>query len=88
MKADMANIWAEVQKPEQHAASQMTDFFDFTFVALPHKIFQEEQFFQQVEALKHRFTDPDNSSYLWDKAVSPDIPADGFGHYLEQIWVR
>lgn len=86
MKTDMANIWAEVQKPEQHAASQMTDFFDFTFVALPHKIFQEKEFFDAVKALKHRFTDPANPQYLWDKAFSPDIPADGFGHYLEQIW--
>lgn len=83
---DMAKIWDSISKPEAFASSKVTDFFDFRFVSLPHKVHKSKEFKRQVEELKHRFLDPANPDRLLSKNYKKDIPADGFAKYAENIW--
>jgi hypothetical protein len=76
---------------------RIEDYFDFAFVALPHKILQPEKFEAEVEKLSTRFregyNDPKKSG-LMDEAELPvflpqyhrRIPADGFPAYAEGVW--
>lgn len=83
---DMAKIWASISKPEQHSSSKVTDFFEFRFVSLPHKVHKSKEFKKQVTELKHRFLDPSHPDRLLSKNYKKDIPADGFAKYAENIW--
>jgi hypothetical protein len=77
--------------------SRIEDYFDFAFVALPHKILQPEKFEAEVEKLGARFrvgyNDPKTSGLI-DEADLPvflpqyhrRIPADGFAAYAESVW--
>ncbi len=38
---DVKNIWKEIYKSEEFADSKPSDFFDFEYYMLPHKIYQE-----------------------------------------------
>jgi hypothetical protein len=51
---DMKGIWDGLIKPQEFANSNVEDFFDFQFTALPHKVLAEEQFFQDVAVLRER----------------------------------
>lgn len=46
---DVQNIWAEIYKPEQFRDSKPSDFFHFEFSMIPHKIFEEEKFFDRCK---------------------------------------
>lgn len=83
---DMAKIWASISKPEQFTESKVTDFFEFRFVSLPHKVHKSKEFKRQVQELKHRFLDPTHPDRLLSKNYKKDIPADGFAQYADNIW--
>lgn len=96
--ADLTRIWSSLAKPPGLEDSEITDFFDFEFTALPHKILQPEKFVSETQNLRKRFRD----GVLVDLERSPDqdrsnegiflpayhrrIPADGFPMYAENIW--
>jgi hypothetical protein len=94
---DLSKLWSTISKPKGLENSQIDDYFDFAFVALPHKILQPEKFEAEVEKLSTRFregyNDPKKSG-LMDEANLPvflpqyhrRIPADGFSVYAEGIW--
>jgi protein SEY1 len=86
ISGDMGKIWATISKPEQYAASSITDFFDFEFVSLPHKQHTPDQFDQQCGQLRERFLRRDHPKKILDQAYKKDIPADGFSRYAEDIW--
>lgn len=81
-------IWSEVGKVDGHDSAQISDFFDFQFAALPHKILQPEKFEVQVDKLRMRFTDKSDSEYVFNQKYHKNIPADGFHHYMQSIWMR
>lgn len=83
---DMEKIWNSISKSEEWAKSKVTDFFDFKFVSLPHKVHKSKAFKEQVEQLKHRFLDPSNEERILSQHYKKDIPADGFARYAENIW--
>lgn len=78
--------------------SKIEDYFDFAFVALPHKILQPEKFVSEVQKLGARFregyNDPKRSKLKLDDASEPillpeyhrRIPADGFPVYAQNVW--
>ena len=79
--------------------SKIEDYFDFAFVALPHKILQPERFVSEVEKLGTRFReahrDPRRDLLRGDQEFEggiflPEyhrrIPADGFSIYAEGVW--
>ena len=90
-------MWSTISKPKGLENSRIEDYFDFAFVALPHKILQPEKFEEAVEKLSTRFregyNDPKKSG-LMDEADLPvflpqyhrRIPADGFPAYAAGIW--
>ncbi|KAH7112155.1 RHD3/Sey1 [Dendryphion nanum] len=94
---DMSKLWSSISKPAGLEQSRIEDYFDFAFVALPHKILQPEKFEQEIERLSTRFregyNDPKKSGLL-DEADLPvflpqyhrRIPADGFPLYAEGVW--
>ncbi|PNS14463.1 Protein SEY1 [Sphaceloma murrayae] len=96
--ADLSRIWSSLSKPPGLETSKIEDYFDFAFVALPHKILQPERFVSEVAKLGQRFregySDPKRRSFLLDDASLPillpeyhrRIPADGFPHYASTIW--
>ncbi|KAG9201837.1 Dynamin-like GTPase that mediates homotypic ER fusion [Epicoccum nigrum] len=94
---DLNKLWSAISKPAGLENSRIEDYFDFAFVALPHKILQPEKFEEAVNKLALRFregyNDPKKSGLL-DEADLPiflpqyhrRIPADGFPAYAEGIW--
>lgn len=96
--ADLSRIWATLSKPPGLEQSKIDDYFDFAFVALPHKILQPEKFVSEVQKLGTRFRegykDPKRSALLLDQNSEPillpeyhrRIPADGFPIYAQSIW--
>ncbi|KAJ4336602.1 Dynamin-like GTPase that mediates homotypic ER fusion [Didymella glomerata] len=94
---DLSKLWSNISKPAGLENSRIEDYFDFAFVALPHKILQPEKFEEAVNKLSLRFregyNDPKKSGLL-DEAELPiflpqyhrRIPADGFPAYAEGIW--
>lgn len=97
MIQDLSKLWSTISKPAGLDNSRIEDYFDFAFVALPHKILQPEKFEEAVTKLSLRFkegyNDPKKSG-LVDESSAPifqpqyhrRIPADGFPVYAEGIW--
>ncbi|KAF2182803.1 GTP-binding protein Sey1 [Zopfia rhizophila CBS 207.26] len=94
---DLSKLWSSISKPSGLETSRIEDYFDFAFVALPHKILQPEKFEQEVEKLSTRFregyNDPKKSGLLDEDSFpvfQPQyhrrIPADGFAVYAEGVW--
>jgi len=94
---DLSKLWSTISKPKGLENSRIEDYFDFAFVALPHKILQPEKFEEAVTKLSLRFkegyNDPKKQGLL-DEADLPifqpqyhrRIPADGFPAYADGIW--
>ncbi|KIX09710.1 protein SEY1 [Rhinocladiella mackenziei CBS 650.93] len=94
---DMARIWTSLSKPPGLEKSSIDDYFDFAFTALPHKLYQPEQFTAEVAKMATRFRDGHRDrrrdalvGELEGGIFLPEyhrrIPADGFSHYAEGIW--
>lgn len=94
---DLSRIWSSLSKPPGLEKSSIDDYFDFAFVALPHKILQPQQFETEVNRLGSRFRegfkDPKKAG-LVDESAEPillpeyhrRIPADGFPMYAQGVW--
>lgn len=96
---DLSRIWQGLSKPPGLESSRIEDYFDFAFVALPHKILQPEKFVAEVQRLGSRFRagskSDDKTAALTGEAENfgvfrteyhRRIPADGFGLYASGIW--
>ncbi|KAK0557401.1 Dynamin-like GTPase that mediates homotypic ER fusion [Tilletia horrida] len=83
---DLTRLWDGLSKPEGLETSSITDFFDFNFTTLPHKILMPEKFEQEVVSLRSRFDDPKDPNFVFKTEYHKRIPADGLPHYLNSIW--
>ena len=94
---DMARIWTSLSKPQGLEKSSIDDYFDFAFTALPHKMYQPEQFKAEIAKMATRFReghrDRRKDALLGEfegGIFLPEyhrrIPADGFSHYAEGVW--
>jgi len=95
---DLSRIWSSLSKPKGLEDSKIEDYFDFAFVALPHKILQPEKFVSEVEKLGRRFRDghrdpkrdalrmDDDSQGILLPEYHRRIPADGFAIYASGVW--
>ncbi|GAB7340788.1 hypothetical protein MBLNU457_7159t2 [Dothideomycetes sp. NU457] len=98
--ADLTRIWSTLSKPPGLENSKIEDYFDFAFVALPHKILQPEKFEAEVQKLGTRFregySDPKTKGLRLDEESEPillseyhrRIPADGFPVYAHNVWTQ
>ncbi len=86
IEKDLRDIWAGINKPEKFKSSLATDFFEFQFESLPHKVLEGEKFAQELAVLGQRFNDSKSHNYIWSKSVKSSIPADGFAMFAQKIW--
>lgn len=87
LTTDLHRIWESLSKPPELRDRQLSDYFDLTFTALPHKILSAEKFELEVQALRRRFVDKGKPDYLFKPMYHKRIPADGVAFYMEGIWV-
>ena len=83
----MQKIWESLSKPDELKDRKLSDYFDLSFTALPHKILAADKFESEVLNLRKRFADKDAPDYLFKPAYHKRIPADGVAFYMENIWV-
>ena len=94
---DLGKIWSSLSKPKGLEKSSITDYFDFAFTALPHKLYQPDQFTREVAKMATRFQqghrdprrDPLKGEFeggVFLPEYHRRIPADGFSHYAEGVW--
>lgn len=86
IRADLQRIWASLTKPEALAGAELSDFFDVSFSALPHKVLQAKEFDEGVMQLQRRFIDRSDPQYVFQTEYHKRIPIDGLPHYLESVW--
>lgn len=87
LTADLSRIWDSLSKPTELKDRQLSDYFDLSFTALPHKILSADKFEAEVQSLRARFVDKEKEGYLFKPAYHKRIPADGVAFYMEGIWV-
>ncbi|KAJ9083206.1 Dynamin-like GTPase that mediates homotypic ER fusion [Entomophthora muscae] len=86
LKQDLQKAWAELAKPKGLEGCAITDFFDFMFFGLPHRILLAEDFDEQVQVLGQCFYDSQHPNYVFRPQYHKRIPADGLQRYSESIW--
>lgn len=91
--SDLTKIWSSIAKPAGLEESKIENYFDFAFAALPHKIYQPEQFLEGVKKLGGRFTaghrstaDQEFSGGVFLPEYHRRIPADGLSMYAGGVW--
>ncbi|KAI9449444.1 protein SEY1 [Lactarius psammicola] len=86
LTADLERIWDTLSKPAELQDRKLTDYFDLSFTALPHKILAADKFESDVRTLRGRFTDKSRDDFVFKSAYHKRIPADGVAFYMENIW--
>jgi hypothetical protein len=86
LTADLHRIWDTLSKPAELQDRKLTDYFDLSFTALPHKILASDRFESDVRTLRGRFTDKSRDDFVFKPAYHKRIPADGVAFYMEGIW--
>ncbi|EMD37674.1 hypothetical protein CERSUDRAFT_114317 [Gelatoporia subvermispora B] len=86
LTADMQKIWDSLSKPSELKDRQLSDYFDLSFAALPHKILVPDKFESEVQELRKRFIEKSRDDYVFKPAYHKRIPADGVAFYMEGIW--
>ncbi|KAF9586387.1 Dynamin-like GTPase that mediates homotypic ER fusion [Lunasporangiospora selenospora] len=86
LRADLERIWQGLNKPEGLEDCKITDYFDFMFTALPHKLLQPEKFEEEVSKLRLRFSSPSDPNYVFQPQYSKRVPVDGLHIYAGGIW--
>ncbi|KAG2363345.1 RHD3/Sey1 [Suillus spraguei] len=79
-------IWDSLSKPQDLQDRQLSDYFDLSFTALPHKILATDKFEAEVKELRKRFVDKTRDDFVFKPAYHKRIPADGVAFYMENIW--
>ena len=87
LTADMQKIWESLSKPPELQDRQLSDYFDLSFAALPHKVLEAQKFESEVLELRKRFVEKSRENYVFKPAYHKRIPADGVAFYMEGIWV-
>ncbi|OCH93787.1 protein SEY1 [Obba rivulosa] len=86
LAADMQKIWETLSKPQEMQDRQLSDYFDLSFAALPHKILVPDKFESEIQELRKRFVEKGREDYVFKPAYHKRIPADGVAFYMEGIW--
>lgn len=86
IKQDLDKAWMDLTKPTGMEKCSITDYFDFSFFGLPHKILLPEEFDKQVDQMGKMFYNPDHPHYVFKPKYHKQIPADGFSTYASNIW--
>ena len=83
---DIQKIWKDIKIPEKYAGKGPENFFSFEFITLPHLIYREKDFKEEIENLRKRLV-KDSPNYFFSNLSSiKNVPADGLKQYVTQIW--
>lgn len=82
LRSDVNNIWNSITKPEIARGTNVEDFFDLDFFALPHKVLTPEDFGSAGLELKKRF----QNGELYRTEYCRGVASDGFAAYAESVW--
>ena len=83
---DIHKIWKEIKIPEEYAGKGPESFFSFEFITLPHLIYREKDFKDEITNLRGRL-DKNAENYFFSNLSSiKNVPADGLKQYVTQIW--
>ena len=85
---DVSNIWNDIYKPEQYKGSKPSDFFHFEYCMLPHKVFQEEQFFERAKMLRTRFDATAENTLFPAPGEGKNVPMDGLALFISHTWEK
>ncbi|EXC09146.1 hypothetical protein L484_005098 [Morus notabilis] len=85
LREDIQKIWDTVPKPQAHKETPLSEFFNVEVVALSSYEEKEEQFKEQVAALKQRFFHSIAPGGLAGDRRGV-VPASGFSFSSQQIW--
>ncbi|KAG0002195.1 Dynamin-like GTPase that mediates homotypic ER fusion [Entomortierella chlamydospora] len=88
LRADLDRIWQGLSKPEGLEDCKISDYFDYMFTTLPHKLLQPEKFEIKVDQLRSRFNDPSDPNYVFQPQYSKRVPVDGLHVYAGGIWEK
>lgn len=86
LKQDLQKTWGELTKPKGLEGCAITDFFDFMFFGLPHRVLLPEEFEEQASVLAQCFYDSSHPNYVFRPQYHKRIPADGLQHFTENMW--
>ncbi|KAI0930053.1 Dynamin-like GTPase that mediates homotypic ER fusion [Taiwanofungus camphoratus] len=86
LTADMQKIWDTLSKPPELQDRKLSDYFDLSFAALPHKVLAADKFETEVQELRKRFVEKAREDFVFKPAYHKRIPADGVAFYMEGIW--
>ena len=81
---ELEKMWSQLSKPEGCEDTSFHDFFVPNFFGLGHKVFQPEQFDNDVKSLGDLFVDQD-ASFFKDE-YHTHLPLDGWSLYAENCW--
>lgn len=82
LREDLDKQWKTLAKPAGLENSTVSDFFDIDFQALPHKVWQSENFVTECDNLATKITDSFKPEY------HRDVPLDGWSVYANNIWQK
>jgi hypothetical protein len=54
LKTDLEKIWGSISKPAGKENAKISDYFDFAFNAISHKVYAKEKFDLDLKDLRHR----------------------------------
>ncbi|CDO96298.1 unnamed protein product [Kluyveromyces dobzhanskii CBS 2104] len=82
--SELEKMWALLSKPKGCENTLFHDFFVPKFFGLGHKVFQPEQFDNDVKQLGDLFVDQDSS--FFKEEYHTQLPLDGWSLYAENCW--
>ncbi|OVA01312.1 RHD3/Sey1 [Macleaya cordata] len=85
LREDIQKIWDNVPKPQAHKETPLSEFFNVEVTALSSYEEKEEQFKEQVAALRQRFQHSIAPGGLAGDRQGV-VPASGFSFSAQQIW--
>ncbi|KAK9867191.1 hypothetical protein WJX84_006772 [Apatococcus fuscideae] len=81
---DLERMWDSIAKPPQFADSNLTDFFEVQYAALPNFEEKEEDFRAESFILKRRFEPEEEGTLV---RASPDkLPGHTLGLSMQKVW--
>jgi hypothetical protein len=86
LENDIRRIWSEIFKPEPLKDSKPEQFFQFEFAMMPHKIFEEQKFYDKAKELRNRFEVKNPNTLFLSDAEQKNIPIDGMPIFIERSW--
>lgn len=84
---DIMKIWSEIYKPEEFKNSKPSEFFEFEFAMIPHKVYQEDSFFNKCKELRERFNE-NAVDTLFPNLDEKNVPIDGLAIYIDHTWEK